>query len=149
MGFLMRRNDRGVVSGGVMLHDFVRNLFPDFSDKSWRDLIPETKMSVKVENDHVKVLFPCAGCKNTDFDIEASGNFLTVKVAHRIRVPAEENGKHYSCRERSWEEYQESLRLPVNVVPAEAKAKYADGVLEILLPRAAAEKISTKQIQVL
>jgi hypothetical protein len=49
MGFLMRKNARGIVSGDVMLHDLVRNLFPDFSDRAWRDLIPESKMSVKME----------------------------------------------------------------------------------------------------
>ena len=47
MGFLMRKNGRGIVSGDVVLHDLIRNLFPDFSERAWRDLIPESKMSVK------------------------------------------------------------------------------------------------------
>lgn len=148
MGFLMRKNDRGVVSGGIMLHDLVRNFFPDFSERSWRELIPESKMSMSVEADHVKVLFACPGCKKTDFEVETSGRFLTVRVGKRIRTPQEEGDKHYSCSERSWEEYQESAKLPVMVIPSEAKAKYADGILEITLPRSESENISAKQIQV-
>ena len=148
MGFLMRRNDRGIVSGGVMFHDFVRNLFPDFSERMWKDILPEARMSLKVEEDVLKVQFPFPGCKNSDFDIEASGMFLTVKVSRRKRVPAEEGDKHYSCQERCWDEYQESMKLPVPVIPSEAKAKYSDGVLEITLPRSVNGKIYTKQIQV-
>ena len=148
MGFLMKRNDRGVVSGGVMFHDLVRNWFPDLSEVLWKDLLPESRMSVKVEEDHVKVQFAFAGCKASDFDVESSGLFLTVKVAHREKCPAEEADKHYTCNERCWKAYQESIKLPVSVVPAEAKAKYADGVLEITLPRTSSEKICAKQIQV-
>lgn len=149
MGFLMRRNDRGIVSGGVMFNDFVRNLFPDLPERMWRDILPETKMSVKVEDDFVKVQFPFSGCKASDFDIESSGMFLTVKVARRKKTPVEEGDKHYTCSERSWEEYQESVKLPVSVVPAEAKAKYSDGILQITLPRTSCGKETAKQIQVL
>jgi HSP20 family protein len=148
MGFLMRKNARGIVSGDVMLHDLVRNLFPDFSDRAWRDLIPESKMSVKMEKNCVKVWFACPGCKKSDFDVETSGRFLTVKVAKRTRVPAEEGDKHYSCCERSWEEIQESTKLPAAVIPSEAKATYSDGVLEITLPRSSEELPAAKQITV-
>ena len=54
MGFLMKRNDRGVVSSG-MLQDLMRNWFPDWSDVLWKDLIPESRMHVKVEEECVKV----------------------------------------------------------------------------------------------
>ena len=121
---------------------------PDFSDRMWKDFLPENRMSLKVENEFLKVQFPFAGCKSSDFDIESSGMFLTVKVSRRKRVPEEEGDKHYSCCERSWEEYQESIKLPVPVVPAEAKATYRNGVLEITLPRSGNGKIYTRQIQV-
>jgi HSP20 family protein len=144
----MRRNDRGIVSGGVMFNDFVRNLLPDLPDRMWRDVIPETKMNVKIEDDAVKVQFTAPGCKIEDFDVESSGSFLTVKVAKRSKTPKEEGNNHYTCVERSWEEYQESVKLPVNVVPSEAKAKYVNGILEITLPRSVSGKECKKQIQV-
>ena len=148
MGFLTRRNDRGIVSGGVMFHDLVRNWFPDLTDVLWKDMIPESRMSVKVEDDFVKVMFAFAGCKPSDFDVESSGMFLTVRVARRNKYPAEEGDKHYSCNERCWNEYQESIKLPVSVIPAEAKAKYKDGVLEICLPRCSEGKCDTKRVEV-
>ena len=103
---------------------------------------------MKVEDDFVIVQFPYAGCKQADFDIESSGTFLTVKVARRCKTPAEEGDKHYTCRERSWEEYQESIKLPVTVIPAGAKATYVNGILEIKLPRSTSGKVVSKQIQV-
>lgn len=148
MGFLMKRNDRGIVSGGIMFHDLVRNWFPDLSDVLWKDLIPESRMNIKVEDNSVKVLFAFAGCKPSDFDVESSGLFLTVRVARRNKHPVEEGDKHYSCQERSWNEYQESIRLPVPVIPAEAKAAYRDGILEITLPRSSNEKLCGKMIEV-
>ena len=55
MGFLMRRNDRGIVSGGIMLHDLVRNWFPDLTDVLWKDLLPDSRMHIKVKDDSVCV----------------------------------------------------------------------------------------------
>ena len=147
MGFLMKRNDRGVVSSG-MLQDLMRNWFPDWSDVLWKDLIPESRMHVKVEEECVKVQFAFPGCRQSDFEVEASGTFLTIKVACRRVAPTEEEGKYYSCKERSWGEYQESVKLPVTVIPAEAKAKYSDGVLEIILPRCAGDNVNTKYVHV-
>ena len=148
MGFLTRRNDRGIVSGGVMLHDLVRNWFPDLTDVLWKDMLPESRMSIKVEDHAVKVMFAFAGCKASDFEVESSGMFLTVRVARRNKCPAEEGDKHYSCNERCWNEYQESVKLPVPVIPAEAKAKYKDGVLVISLPRTTDGKNTTKRVEV-
>jgi HSP20 family protein len=148
MGFLTRRNDRGIVSGGVMFHDFVRHWFPDLSDALWKDLLPDSRMHIKVNNDSVVVQFAFAGCKPSDFDVESSGTFLTVRVAKREKQPSEDCGKHYSCNERVWGEFQESIKLPVPVISAEAKAKYSDGILEITLPRAKNGENGVKQVQV-
>lgn len=148
MGFLMKRNDRGIVSGRVMFHDMFRYLFPDLSEVLWKDLLPESRMSMKVETEQVKVFFAFAGCKQSDFDVESSGLFLTVRVARRKKYPVEEGDKHYACQERCWNEYQESIKLPVPVSPAGAKATYKDGVLEITLPRTTNEKLCGKLIEV-
>ena len=149
MGFLMRRNDRGIVSGGVMLHDLVRSWFPDLTDVLWKDLLPDSRMHVKVNDDSVCVQFAFAGCKPSDFEVESSGTFLTVRVARREKHPSENGEKRYSCCERIWGEYQESVKLPVPVISAEAKAKYTDGVLEITLPRCKSGENSVKQVEVL
>ena len=148
MGFLMKRNDRGIISGGMSVHDLVKNLFPELPERTWRDLIPETRMCLKVEPDSVKVQFPCSGCKKSDFEVESSGTFLTVKVSRRNIMHEGGEGWHYTCCERSREEYQESVRLPVTVVPSEAKARYVDGVLEITLPRVSGSDSAAKQIHV-
>ena len=148
MGFLTRRNDRGIISGGVMLHDLARSWFPDLTDVLWKDVLPDSRMYIKVNDDAVIVKFAFAGCKPANFDVESSATFLTVKVAKREKIPMEDCMKHYSCNERLWGEYQESVKLPVPVIAAEAKAKYFDGILEITLPRSKNGECGTKQVQV-
>ena len=148
MGFLMKRNEKGIISGRPTVRELMKNLFPELSERAWNDLIPETEMNVKVDHDAVRVQFPCAGCCPSDFDVEASGMFLTVKVPRRdIRQDCCGNSR-YTCCERSGEEFQESIKLPVTVVPSEAKAKYSNGVLEITLPRLSGNDSAAKQIRV-
>ena len=43
--------------------------------------------------------------------------------------------KKYISRERCCHEFSESIRLPVPVKGQEATAKYADGVLTVIMPR--------------
>ena len=51
-----------------------------------------------------------------------------------MEEPKDENA-HYLRRERSYEEYEESVKLPVRVKGGETKAEYVDGVLTVTLPR--------------
>ena len=66
--------------------------------------------------------------------MEVLGDYLTVKIARNSESVPEE-GRHYIRRERSFESYEETVRIPVKVRGTEAKAKCADGVLTITLPR--------------
>ena len=51
-------------------------------------------------------------------------------------------------RERSFDSYEETVRLPVKVKGAETKAKCADGVLTVTLPREDAVKPASHIVNV-
>lgn len=144
---MLTRTNRGIGELAAM-RGLMRSMFeglPEF--KNWNSLTANGKLEVDVNDRSVSVKLPCAGCKPGDFDIETSGGFLTVKVS-RQGGSGEKKGGRYTCRERSWESFSESVKLPVEVKSEDGKASYKDGVLAIELPRAEAKKITSKTIAV-
>jgi len=148
MSMLIRKNDRDFLAENP-ISELMRNFFSGFPEVrgGWEEFLPESRLEVKVGEKDVTVKFPCAGCTQKDFQLEVSGDFLSVTVAKR-QEPIETQESHFSCRERSFEEYSESVKLPVEVQSADAKAKYVNGVLEVMIPRADVKKVSSKLIEV-
>ncbi len=150
MGMMIaKNNEREMFPAAASMADLMNSMFSGFPEfpARWNSMFPASKLSVKVNDKDVSVRMPFAGCKASDFEIETSNDFLSVKVAKRSE-PETNGKKHYTRRERSYEEYQESVRLPVEVKSGEAKAKYTDGVLEISIPRAESKKTVSRVITV-
>ena len=107
------------------------------------------RMEVKVNEADVSVKLPAPGCAPDNFDIEVVNDFVTVRVKRECEcADSPESEKHYIVRERSFEEFEESVKLPVGVRGHEAVAKYVDGVLELTIPREDANKNTSRQIKV-
>ena len=100
----------------------------------------DSKLEVEVTADEAVVKYPCPGCRATDFEVEIVGDFLTVRVEREEKDEADDEDKHYIFRERSFASCEESVKLPVQVNGAAAKAGYVDGVLTLHIPRREAEK---------
>ena len=103
-------------------------------------------MKIKVREKDVRVTLPFPGVSAKDFEVEVVGDMLSIR-ANRTQDNSDDT-KHYLCRERSTESFQESVRLPVRVNGSETSAKYIDGVLTLLIPRENAEARNSKQIKV-
>ena len=100
-----------------------------------RSSIFDSKWETEVHEKEVTVKISCPGCKNSEFDLEIIGDFLNFKLHHCEEQSDTGKGRHYIFRERSCAEYEESIKLPVPVIGAEAKAKYADGIVHVTIPR--------------
>lgn len=142
-------NQNTGVSAPVTFNDLVRAMFGHFPElsSSWFREHAKSSLQVEVHDKEVSVKLPFAGCTAKDFQVEIVGDFLTVKAKHSSEKK-DEKEKHYICHERSVEEYEESVRLPVMVKGSEAKAQYADGVLTLTIPRAAESAKSSRVVQV-
>ena len=130
-------------------HDLMKaffNHYPEWNNTLWPDDSRSSGMKVKIREKDVRVTLPFPGVTAKDFEVEVVGDTLTVR-AHRSQENKDE-GKHYLCRERSTESYQESIRLPVRVNGPDTKAKYEDGVLTLLIPREDAAAGNAKTIKV-
>ena len=111
--------------------------------------LPTGRMEVEVRDADVQIKMPAPGCAPDNFDIEVVNDFVTIRVKRECECADNPAGeKHYIMRERSFEEFEESVKLPVRVKGHEASAKYVDGVLELSIPREDAKKNASHVIKV-
>ena len=129
----------------------VFNYFPGFRSELLFGSAIDSKLEIDAREDEVKLHLPAPGCKSGDFEIEAVGDFVTIKVCKRDEKSEHGHKEekctcHYICKERVFSEYEESIKVPVNVDGSKAVAKYEDGILTVTLPRLKPESKKIKQI---
>jgi len=84
------------------------------------------------------------GVQPEDIDVSVTGKTLTLR-GERTIGPIDERAT-YHRRERRTGEFRRAFDLPEMVDNEKVQAQYANGVLEILLPRA--EQVKERKIQV-
>ena len=84
------------------------------------------------------------GVKKDDLEVTLSEHTVTVE-AHTTREKKEEKEQYYR-REMSRGDFQRTLTLPTGVDEAKATASFADGVLELTLPKM--EKATKTKVKV-
>ena len=84
------------------------------------------------------------GVKKDDVEVTLAENTVTIE-AHTRHEKDEESGKFYR-REMSRGDFQRTLTLPCRIDAEEAKASFADGMLELTLPKV--EKTTGTKVQV-
>ena len=82
--------------------------------------------------------------KRDDVEVTLSENTVTIR-AHTLREEKEEKEEYYR-REMSRGDFQRTLTLPSGVDDTKAKASFADGVLELTIPKM--EKTSKRKVKV-
>jgi len=80
-------------------------------------------------------------------DLEVSLNDNTVTIRGKTKHDATEEKGEYYRREMSYGEFTRTVALPSEVDREKAKAKFKDGVLELILPKATTAKRSTIKIE--
>ena len=82
------------------------------------------------------------GLKAEDIDVSVEKDVLTIQ-GHREEAK-EVKEEDYHCSERATGRFFRSIRLPGVVAADGVEAKYADGVLDVRVPKPAAEGKPTK-----
>lgn len=104
---------------------------------------PEMQMGIpKVDvidrDDEILVRAEVPGLKKDDIDVTMTDDLVTIRGTAQQEEKREEGDYYY--RETSRGEFSRSIRLPAHVDGSKAKAKYADGVLELTLPKVQGSK---------
>jgi HSP20 family protein len=116
----------------------VDRLFSDWPARSgWTVARSFPAMNVWTDENTAVVTAELPGVAAEDIDIAVENDTLTVRG---IRKPEELEGVTFHRRERRFGRFSRSFRLPFQVDAGKVQAEFKDGVLNILLPRAEADK---------
>ena len=130
------------------LQSDMNRLFDRFFDNkgtdggSVRRWIPP--MDLVESDDHLVLRADLPGMKEDDVDIEIKDGVLTISGERRSEQ--EEKGEGFHRVERAFGRFSRSLSLPEGVDASKVAASFADGVLEVKVPKPTETKPMRVQI---
>lgn len=132
---LVKRNGNQLTTFPVLFDDFFnRDLFDwGLSNFSSTGTIPAVNIKETPEAFQVEMAAP--GMDKKDFKVKLEGNRLIIRSEKNNQPVEKEDGK-YTCKEFSYQTFQRTFDLPKEEVDADKiKAKYEDGILNLLIPK--------------
>ena len=95
-------------------------------------------MDLVETDEHLVLRADLPGMRRDDVDIEIKDGALT--VSGERKAEHEENAEGYYRVERAYGRFSRSLTLPDGIEPDAVEASFADGVLEVRIPKPAERK---------
>jgi HSP20 family protein len=125
----------------------IDELFRDMAPRGLREMQAEPTIGVEVsENDQAyTVRAEIPGAKKEDIKVEIHGNRVSIGAETR-RETQQKLGERVVRSELYYGQMHRTFTLDHDIEDAQATAKYADGILELLLPKKTAGGPSKVQI---
>lgn len=114
-----------------------------------RPVLPEAgpRLDVYQTDTEVVVTAELPGIESKE-DVEVTATEDSLSLKGEIKRGQDIRDEHYYHSERYYGAFHRTLPLPVKVKPAEARATYRNGVLEVRLPKAEPGRDRTVRIDV-
>lgn len=146
---LVRTNGSSFSSIPSLLNDFLMDDWFNSSLANWRTegaTLPA--VNVRETNDDFMIDVAAPGMKRDDFKVELDNNILT--ISSELEEKQEEKNGKFTRREFSYQSFQRSFSLPESKVDGgKISAKYADGILHVIVPKREDAKVKpARQIAV-
>ena len=125
--------------GALTRFDPFEEAFPDFfkgwarMPRFWRENEMDIRLDVTEGAKEYKVKAEIPGVKKEDINVAVDGS--TVTISAEVKKDKEEKDEHTVRRERYFGAVTRSFTLGSDVDEKAASAKYADGILELTLPK--------------
>jgi HSP20 family protein len=100
-------------------------------EKEFNQSLPALNIKESTKDFSIELAAP--GFKKTDFKITSEEGVLTISAEKQEEKNEEK--KHFTRKEFSYESFTRSLQLPENSLPDKIDAKYEDGILKLALPK--------------
>ena len=133
--------------------------YTDPFDKFFMDLLPSAKdrffqtgfakrplMDVSDEGKIIKVCAELPGVDKDTINIDVQENSLSISA--KTEFVKEKEKENYYYKERSYKSFERTLALPTEVLPEKTNATYKNGILEIALEKAKANKIKGFKVKI-
>lgn len=123
-------------------NDFVPTSFSNLIDRFFSDSLARTggssysfvpKVDILENEKAYEISVAVPGLSKEDFKIDLNDNFLTISGERKFSKEKKENNLHVV--ETQYGNFSRSFSLPENVDASKISAKYADGILEINVPK--------------
>ena len=119
-----------------------------FRTSRWLDAGPSgggayPPMNVFRKGDDFAIIAEVPGLNQSDLELQAKGRTIRVSGTKSVEYP---EGASLHRRERLTGRFDRVLTLPVEIDPDGVRAEYRDGILALLLPRAAGDKPQAIQV---
>lgn len=111
---------------------FTRDLFNWPSDSSTGTSIPKVNIYETDAEFHVEMAAP--GMRKEDFNVELDNNSLTIS-SQKSSETEEKHEKNFQRKEFSYLSFQRTFHLPDSAEVEKINAKYADGILSLVIPK--------------
>jgi HSP20 family protein len=121
---------------GELFDDFFNGFFVRPAVGETRGATPRLKVDVAEQEGAFKVLAEIPGVKKDDIQVTIDGDQVSISAEVKQEKDVKE-GERVVHSERYYGKVARAFRLGYEVDEAKAQAKYADGVLELVLPRKA------------
>ncbi len=108
--------------------------------------VAQIRMDVTEDDKAYTVRAELPGVKKEDIKISLDGNQVTISAEVK-QEKEEKKGEKVICKERYHGSVYRSFSLASDVDEAQASAKHADGVLEVVLPKKAGGAVKQIAIQ--
>lgn len=95
------------------------------------------RINVSETENQIRITAEMPGVAEDDVDITLDEDLLTIRAEKRTE--AKEDKENYHFTERSFGQFQRSIRVPHSINPDDVHADMANGVLTITLPKNAAK----------
>ena len=103
-------------------------------------------MNVSETASNYLVMMDLPGVEKKDVDVNLSNGILTVSGERKTSEKGDENNRTW--HETAYGTFSRSFELTSDIVEEKIKAKFKDGVLNIIIPKAEEVKPVVKQIAV-
>jgi len=127
----------------LAFRDFFRNMLRPA--RLELDAEPDIRLDLKETEKAYLVHAEIPGVKKEDIEVSIDGNLVTIRA--EVKREKEEKGETMLRTERYYGAMTRSFTLTTDVDEKAAGAKYADGVLELTLPKKAGSTSRRLQVQ--
>ena len=131
--------------GGIIEDVFHQTYQKYFGDENWNASIT-APVNILARDDHYEMQLIAPGLKKVDIRVHVEDQVLHVEYAHK-EEDQEQQGK-YLRKEYKLETFRRSFKLNNKIDPAMIKARYAEGILTVQLPKKPNQENGQHQIQI-
>ncbi len=106
--------------------------------------VPAAEMTETPEEIHLKLEVP--GLEPKDLDVEVQADAVTIKGERKSTTKTEEDG--VTRTEFRYGSFHRVIPLPTHIENTNVKAEYKDGILNLILPKAAEERSKVVKVNI-